>query len=105
MRAVEHRDSVTPRNLGREAVSATSVRAAIVLCAVVGVLASSPALAQTQPETGYELALSGPSTVRANREARFRGVAYRVRGLSTLDAFAGPLRIRFRSETTTGAWR
>jgi hypothetical protein len=47
-----------------------------------------------RPWTGYELALSGASTVRAGRDARFRGVAYRVRGLSSLVPFSGRVRAR-----------
>lgn len=106
MRAVERHDPLTRlRNLGRWPLSAPSVRAAIVL--VVFVLVSSPifARAQPQPETGFELALSGPSTVRASREVRYRGVAYRVRGLATLTAYVGEVRARFRSETQEGPWR
>ncbi len=56
------------------------------------------------PETGYELALNGPTTVRGDREVRLRGIAYRVRGLSTLEAYAGRVRARFRTETREGRW-
>ncbi len=105
MRPVERRDSLKRRNLGRTSVSAISVRALIVLIASFVLSLPTLAAAQSQPETGYELALSGPSVVRAGRDARYRGVAYRVRGLSTLLAYAGPVRARFRTETSTGEWR
>lgn len=67
-----------------------------------------PAVALAQParaETGYELALSGAAIARTGHEARFRGVAYRVRGLSTLVPYAGEVRAQFVSETTHGEER
>lgn len=115
MRAMERHGAeglkVVARNLGGIGVSAPSVRAALVAFSLVlpslalaSLSAASLALAQPQPETGYELALSGPSTVRAHRDARFRGVAYRVRGLSTLEPYAGPVRARYRTASSDGAW-
>lgn len=62
---------------------------------VVSLLASG---GRAQPPTGYELALSGASTLTAGRTSHFRGVAYRVRGVASLEPFAGPVRARFTSE-------
>ena len=72
---------------------------AIALAAALFACASSSGAAQRRPAevepwTGYELALSGASSVRAGRDARFRGVAYRVRGLATLVPFSGRVRAR-----------
>lgn len=101
------RDSLSTRNLGWGSVSGPHVRAAIVLSTLLVVFSTAPiaAEAQAQPDTGYELALSGPSDVRSGREAHYRGVAYRVRGLSTLVAYAGAVRARYRTETSEGPWR
>ncbi len=96
------------RNLGSRPVSARCVRTSastLALLAFFVVVPAGIALAQPLPETGYELALSGPGSVRADRDARFRGVAYRVRGLSTLSAYAGAVRARFRTATSSGPWR
>ena len=76
-----------------------STLAAALLCSSAG-----RAYAQPLPDTGYELALSGPSVVRADRDARYRGVAYRVRGLAELVPHTGPVRARFRTESFEGAW-
>ncbi len=102
MRAVERSRALKPWNLASRVVSSPQMRAAIVL-----VLLSLPLVAQAQslPDTGYELALSGPSEVRGDRDVHFRGVAYRVRGLATLTPFAGPVRARFRTVVSEGPWR
>lgn len=82
----------------------TTLAIALVCCSALG--APQPVAAQrVQAETGYELALSGPTLVRGDREAHLRGIAYQVRGLSTLSAHAGRVRARFRTETTAGAWQ
>ncbi len=60
---------------------------------------AGPAAAQrhpaAQPFTGYELALRGSQEVRVGRDNRFRGTAYRVRGLAELVPYEGPVRVRF----------
>jgi sporulation-control protein spo0M len=105
--------TMAQRNLGARRVSPPAVKSVIALvgaCLAGLVLAGAcPVLAQEpasrDPYTGFELAVSGPSVVRYDREARFRGVAYRVRGLATLVALPGRLRARFRTDTTRGPWR
>lgn len=68
----------------------------------VALLSTSGASAQW---TGHELALDGPHRVRAGRSARYRGVAYRVRGLNELVPLEGRVRARFASrEEPTGPW-
>ncbi|MCB9594227.1 MAG: hypothetical protein H6719_15955 [Sandaracinaceae bacterium] len=76
------------------------VRAA--LLALVVLCAPSAAAAQ---DSGYELALDGPTQVRTGRVARYRGVAYRVRGLAELSPFGGRVRARVEQrEGPSGAW-
>jgi hypothetical protein len=58
-------------------------------------LPSAPARAQRDAFTGFELALSGPADVPAGQPSRFRGTAYRVRGLADLVPSAGRIRARF----------
>ncbi len=73
-----------------------TLRAAIlVLCVGLPLLSlANPAWAQGAA-SGYELALVGNSRVVEGRAARFRGIAYRVRGLAKLEAIAGA-RVRAR---------
>lgn len=97
--------ALTRWNLGRGSVSARCVRIAITLVVLFVVAAPLGVEAQAQPETGYELALSGPGSVRSSRDARYRGVAYRVRGLSTLVPYVGEVRARFLTATEMGEWR
>ncbi len=98
-------------NPGHGVVSGPSVHVlsrpfALALFISISALLAAPAQAQpSRAETGYELALSGPTVVRTGRETRFRGVAYRVRGLSTLVPFVGTVRAHFESETTSGEER
>ncbi len=58
-------------------------------------LVSAAAAQERVPFTGYEMAFSGGTSVRAERPARFFGVAYRVRGLAELVPFEGQVRARF----------
>ncbi|MBX3271520.1 MAG: hypothetical protein KF729_14740 [Sandaracinaceae bacterium] len=62
-------------------------------CALACVPAA--ALAQEATGDGYELALDGPTEVRLGRPARYRGVAYGVRGLARLAPIAAPVSARF----------
>ena len=95
------------RNLAARPLSARSVNRLVwplAACFALGI-GLSAASAAAQPFTGYELALSGSSTLTAGRTQRLRGVAYRVRGVATLVPFAGPVRARFSShEGIDGAW-
>lgn len=75
---------------------------------VLSILLAAPGVALAQSarsDTGYELALSGGSLVRTGHDARFRGVAYRVRGLSTLTPYVGEVRAQFVTATQTGEER
>lgn len=74
--------------------------------ALAATLLTSAAPAAAQPFTGYELALQGATELRAGREARLRGVAYRVRGLAELVPFAGRVRVRVArsDDDATSRW-
>jgi len=81
------------------------------LAALLALSVASAAQAQPDPArggqawTGYELALDGPRQVRMGRTARYRGVAYRVRGLRDLVTFGGRVRARVHvEESRSGAW-
>jgi hypothetical protein len=68
-------------------------------------ISSAPSSARAQRDTGYELALSGPQEVPAGQPARFRGVAYRVRGVAELVPYAGRVRARFgHGQEGRGPW-
>lgn len=66
----------------------------LLACGIVALLASATAASRVTAQTrgtapsGVELAFSGPSVVVRGRPMHYRGVAYRVRGLATLEPFA-----------------
>ncbi len=68
-------------------------------------LGAMPASAQSAA-SGFELALHGDTRVVAGSAARFRGVAYRVRGLAELQPLASArVRARYSAELTrSAAW-
>jgi len=80
--------------------------AAFAAVMVISCVASGASAQARQPWTGYELAIDGPRAVRSGKNARYHGVAYRVRGLAELRPFSGQVRARFaRSEgDETGRW-
>ena len=75
----------------------------ILLGVVVATLAGAPVLAQGPPR-GSSSALHGDSKVFAGRPARFRGIAYKVRGLAELHALpAGQVRARYKTDAEAAA--
>ncbi|MEZ4338338.1 MAG: MG2 domain-containing protein [Sandaracinaceae bacterium] len=61
--------------------------------------------AASAQDGGWELAIDGATSVRLGRTARFRGVAYGVRGLAELVAQATRVRARIEQrEGPSGAW-
>lgn len=77
--------------------------AALLACGLLALLAAATAAsrvcaqARGMAPSGVELALSGPSCVVRGRSMHYRGVAYRVRGLATLEPYPGAaVHARFR---------
>ncbi len=106
LRSASESSRACARNLdaGRVSTVAVSKNAGGVSALLALALTCAPAVVAAQ-ESGWELALDGPRQVRLGRTARYRGVAYRVRGLAALAPEAARVRARIEErEGTAGAW-
>jgi hypothetical protein len=82
------------RHLQRAALAALSL--ALLAASTLTSAASAAAQDAGRAPSGVELALSGPSSVPRGRPVLYRGVAYRVRGLATLEPLPrAPIHARF----------
>lgn len=101
------RRNLRPASVSTNAVRGGALGAACFAAIIAFAFGPSEARAQGTAWTGYELALEGSPTVPADRIARVRGTAYRVRGLAELVRFSGRVRARFAwvdEGRRDGAW-
>jgi hypothetical protein len=99
--------SVVPPNVHKPPRSTSTPRTLLALALALLLSMVGPQAASAESSSsGFELALHGDPYVVPGKAARFRGIAYRVRGLAELQPLASA-RVRARYSTklaTSGAW-
>jgi hypothetical protein len=91
------------RQRSRSVAACGSVPFVLLLLVVAGSVAAAP---PAETRSGFELALSGSTSLLEGKAARYRGVAYRVLGLAKLQPLPGAwIRARYGSDVgKKGTW-